>query len=204
MFTGLTSVNVVDTTDQSPVALKIVHNGAFYKGTTKPATLQTVDFGPSNRLTVFDEPTGPSPLQTFGYQYSTDTGDYDSKTGIFTNQSKLQTIDLHQNYFGDTTGSQPATLLNIPANMFSGCTSLTSIQGGRDSAALNNAHVLSIPNTVRSIGSNAFNGVPANVIVFPNDLTTIGDNLFGSGGSTTLTDLIFPNPTPNDPIKNYK
>jgi hypothetical protein len=204
MFTGLTSVVVSDSSPDAPVALKIVHNGAFYRSTTKTATLQNVDFGPSNRITVFDEPTGPSPLQSFGYKYTTGTGDYDSSTGIFTNQSALKTVDLHQSYFGDITGGQPATLLNIPANMFSGCTSLTSIQGGRDSALLNNAHVLSIPNTVRSIGANAFNGVPANVLVLPNDLTTIGDNLFGTNGSTTLTDLIFPNPTPNDPIKNYK
>jgi hypothetical protein len=211
-FTGLQTVSVSDVDSNSPVVLKVVHNGAFYHSTTSgygSAVLKTVDFGPSNQLTVFDEPTGPSPLQNFGCKYDSITGDYDSNTtnptsGIFTNQSALTQINLHQKYYGSTnTSLNPATLLNIPANMFSGCTSLKSIQGGVDSTQYNNANVLAIPTTVQSIGSNAFKGVPANVLIMPTDIKTIGSNIFGSAGSTTLNDIIFSNPTPNDAIKNY-
>jgi hypothetical protein len=198
-FDGLTSVSIKDLNDISPTSIKIVHNGAFFAGPNTIA-LQSVDFGPSNQLTVFDEPTGPSSFQSFGHIYGLTDGDYSSNSSIFGNQSALTSIDLHQSFYGDTTKTQRSVLLNIPANCFQGCTSLKSIQGNRDKI-LNKSGVqlcaINIPSSVQSIGTNAFDGVPVQILNLPTSLKSLGTKILGPNGSSALTDITFSDPNPD-------
>jgi hypothetical protein len=203
-FDGLTDVTISDFNADSPTSIKVVHNGAFYGSGVNARVLQTVDFGEHNQITVFDEPTGPSPFQTFGHIYGKVDGDYNADSSIFGGQSALTSVDLHQSFYGDTTKTQPAVLLNIPANCFKGCTSLKSIQGNRDKIMDGSTQVsaINIPSSVQSIGDNAFDGVPVRVLNFPTSLKSLGTNILGPNGCSSLSDIIFSDPNPSASFLN--
>ncbi|GMO15500.1 MAG: hypothetical protein Ta2E_06430 [Mycoplasmoidaceae bacterium] len=226
MFSKLNTVKIYNTNPaspigaESPVGIKIVHNGAFYResDTNKHgtgATLTSVDFGPSNRLTVMDEPNSYSPYQDFGFKYTKDNGgDFstiDSNngnpyTGIFYNQENLINVDLYQNYYGASTTPNPASLLNIPDYAFWNCKSLKSIQGGRDRLIVNNnvVSILNFPTSIKKIGSHSFAGVNPEVVNFPTNLEALGTKIFGENGSDKLRDIIFSNPAGlNASLTNY-
>jgi hypothetical protein len=138
-------------------------------------------------------------LQTFGHIYGTGDGDFDASSGIFNGQTALTSIDLHQSYYGDTSKTQPAVLLNIPANCFKGDINLKSIQGNRDRLPATGTQYcnINIPSSVQSIGSNAFDEVPVQILNLPTSLKSMGANILGPNGSSALTDVIFSDPAPN-------
>jgi hypothetical protein len=187
------------------MVLKVIHNGAFTSGADTSGVLASIDFGSANQLTVMDEPTGPSPYQTTGNIYDTSSGDYEqpgTSIGIFSNQTKLKTVDFHQSYYGDdnANGDNTPTLLNIPANAFRGCSGLTSLQGGRDInyykglGASSVTSMLAIPDSVKSIGDNAFDGVNPQILIFPSSLEKLGNDFLGNSTASNLKDVIFSNP----------
>jgi hypothetical protein len=153
---------------------------------------------------IFDEPTGASPLQTFGHKYTNADGDFSATSSIFGGQTALTSIDLHQSYYGDTSDAQPAVLLNIPANCFQGDTNLKSIQGNRDRlpATGNQYCNINIPSSVQTIGTNAFDGVPVQILNFPTSLKSLGNNILGANGSDALTDIIFSDSNPDASFLN--
>jgi hypothetical protein len=200
----LTSIAVSDFNLNSPTSIKVVHNGAFFAENHNAKVLQSVDFGPNNQLTVFDEPTGSSTLQKFGHIYGQKDGDFSAGSSIFGGQTALTSIDLHQSYYGDTTKTQPAVLLNIPANCFQGDVNLKSIQGNRDRLPATGTQYcnINIPSSVQSIGSNAFDGVPVQILNFPTSLKSLGSTILGATGSSALTDIIFSDPAPDSKFIN--
>ena len=89
-------------------------------------------------------------------------------TGVFNGCEKLSSATL------------PDLLTSIPANMFAGCTSLTSIEIPNTVTSIGNGALscalesVSLPDSLRTIGDDAFKGTRLRSIVIPPLVTSIG------------------------------
>jgi hypothetical protein len=134
---------------------------------------------------------------------------YASEDGILYNKAKTAIVAVPQGISGNVT--LPASVTSISSNVFSRCRNLTSITvdannpnyASNDGILYNKAmttllqapggigNVTTIPNSVTSIGQEAFSGCTGlTSVTIPDSVTSIGYRAFQ--GCTGLTSITFP------------
>ena len=169
--TGLTSVNMPNSVTY--IARTAFYNCTSLKSVTIPASVTDIGskafgyYGNDDETKTIDGFKINYTKNTYGHYYATSNG-FSNETCLITENLDDGTLAISEYAGVDKTFSIPSEIngkkvTEIGVNAFYNCSSLTTV---------------TIPNTVRSIGSSAFSGAAITEIVIPGNIEKVGAEAF--------------------------
>lgn len=174
-----------------PEGLTTIGTSAYFacasiKSITIPASVTTIGNGAFGSCSSVESVTLPAPVYEGEGEEKTLTNALNMGTAVFARCTSLKSFDI------------PATIKDVPAGMFNGCTALETVTINNkpakigDYAFANTAlKSFDVPASVTAIGSRSFQGCSSlESIVLPEGIKNIGTYAFSN--CTSLTSLNVP------------